>query len=135
MSTWEDDLVTRVTAADSIRTLGVEDEVGWVERRKAGRLPAITLQKIAPGRDYNHGGANAQQEPRVQFNIWGTSPAQVERIEAALIALLAAAATVGSTSFGRAFLEGSPDLPPDDLAGGGRAFRRAPDFTLWHEPA
>ncbi len=126
----EADLVARIAAMG----LAVGNRVSWVDRPKADALPAITLTRISPGRSYTHDGAIAQKDARVQADVWARSHVEAAQIEAALIAALEPAATVGSTKFGRAFLNGSPDLPTDML-GGVKVFRRAPDFQVWHEPA
>ena len=121
----EADLVTRLAAANTGAA-----SVSWAERPKAGVLPAITVQRIVPGRDYSHQGAIALQTPRIQINVWGRSPAEVEAIEAAVIAELEQAKTVGATHFWFATLNLSPDLPAETLDGGTHVFRRAPDFTI-----
>jgi hypothetical protein len=134
---FEADLVTRTVA---IGLPGITaDQVSWRERRARGILPAVVLHRISPGRDYTHDGANAFEEPRIQFTILGRSPAEVEAIEKVLVPALEAPATVGDTYFGNGFLNASPDLDPQEIEGGtdgaGKVFWRAPDFTLFHQPA
>lgn len=130
---FEADLIARI-AALGLPGVGA-DQVSWIQRRVDMVLPAVTVQRIAPGRDYTHDGANALESPRLQFNVMALTPAEIEAIEAALVAGLEPAATVGGTKFGPGFLHGSPDLDPERLTDGTLVFRRSPDMTLWHEPA
>lgn len=130
----EADLRTRIVQADI-----VGERVSWIDRARAGALPAITLSRVFPGRAYTHDGADALKGTRIQADIWATSPAEAETIETALIAALETppltSVTIGATKFGPSFLNGSPDFQPETIEGGIRVFRRAPDFTIWNEPA
>lgn len=130
---FEADLITRIVAL-GLPGIGA-DQVSWLQRRRDGTFPAITVQRLTPGRDYTMDGANALHSPRLQINIMALSPAEAEAIEDALIPGLEPAATVGGTKFGPGFLNGSPDLEPERLDDAVTVFRRSPDMTLWHEPA
>lgn len=130
---FEADLIARIVA---LGLPGVAaDQVSWIQRRKNKLLPAVTVQRITPGRDYTMDGPNALHAPRLQLNVMAATPAEVEAIETALVAGLEPAATVGGTKFTCGFLNGSPDLDPERIDDATLVFRRSPDMTLWHEPA
>jgi hypothetical protein len=127
----EDDLVARIAQAG----LTCADRVSWTDRNPGEGMPAITLTRIGRTRFYSHDGTAGAGEVRTQVDIFANSPAEAEELEEAVIALIEPPAIVGSTKFGASFLNDSPDLQPETIAGGIRVFRRAPDIQIFYEPA
>lgn len=127
----EADLVTRIVQGN----LSCGERVSWTDRNPGEGMPAIALSRIGRARFYSHEGGAEQGEVRTQIDIFANSPAEAEQLEDAVIALLEPPDTVGSTKFGASFLNTSPDLPPETIAGGVRVFRRAPDIQIFFEPA
>ena len=123
----EADLRTRLLAASAVTGI-VSTRISWATRPQASRLPAITLKKISPGRDYNHSGADDLKDPRVQINCWAASHLQASQLAEAVIATLEPQAEVGTTQFSNSLLDGELDFEPESLEQGSR--RRARP----HEP-
>jgi hypothetical protein len=130
----EADLVARLAGDAAIAAL-LGDRIGWGESGKEDELPRLLILQISAGRDYSHQGATAQAEPRLSFDMRGSSTGEVRRIRAALIARLETQEGTGATSFGPAFLVSSVDMPVETLSGGVRVYRAVDDFTVWHQPA
>lgn len=53
----------------------------------------------------------------------------------AVVAALEPPAVQGSTRFGAGFLQGGPDFPPEEIPGGGFAYRVNMDFFITFSPA
>lgn len=125
----EDDLRARLKAA----LPGTRIE--WIDRPQKQSLPSITLQVISPGRDYHMKGATGLAGSRVQADCWGETYVSAKTVSRALIAAIEPPATHGGTRFSATFLDGSRDLPPEDIDGGTKVYRVTMDFIIWNAPA
>lgn len=131
---WRTDLVSRLDA-DSALSTALGTRIGWFEAsRNWDAYPQLVLQEISPGRDYTHDGPDGLDHPRVQFDIYGATPAQCETVEAALIAELEQAeVTQGGTRFFMARMLSRRSVQPDDLPDQKRVFRLGMDFEFHWE--
>lgn len=131
---WREDLITRLrgdaalAAALGTRIAFFENARSWGET-----YPQLVLQEVTPGREYTHEGPDGLDGPRVQFDIYALSGADIETVEAALLAEMETPGTTGQTRFDIGFLEGRSMLPTDDLANQTRVLRLSMDFTFFHE--
>lgn len=130
----EEDLVARLLANAPLAAL-VGNRITWLDRPQGSGLPAITLQVITPGRSYHFKGPAGYTGARVQADSWGAFYLSAKQASRAFLAAIEPPALFGSTRFGPAFLEGGPDFPPQDIDGGGRAYRVNHDIIIWHRPA
>lgn len=126
-------LVARLTAASALSAL-IGNRVSWFERPRRGGLPAVTLTRVAPGRDYTMDGTSQLEFAWVQFDLWSSNMDQLAALEAVVIAEMETAASVGGVVFEPGFLEGNRSFDPEDLEGGVRVYRAALDFRFYHEP-
>ena len=131
---WRTDLIARLEA-DAGLADALSDRIGWFEAQRGWQaFPQLVLQEISPGREYTHGGPDGLDEPRVQFDIYATDPADLETVEAALLAEMEQdAVTVGGTWFGFARLLLRRTRPPEDLGDQTRVFGLQIDFAFhWY---
>lgn len=133
MSDFEIALRSRLLAHTDVAALVSAN--GFAGDRPEGTpLPAFTLRQIVPGRRYTHDGANDLHMPLFQIDCWGTSYAQAKALRSAVIAAIESPTVFGGFRFGPAFLSGDLDAPVEDLRGGGKAYRRILEFTIyWKE--
>lgn len=133
----EEALVTRLRASAAITALvgtaNGRPAIDWVER--ADVLPSISLQDIAPGREYDMDGAIDLTEPLVQIDCWAVSYGAAKLLARAVIAELEQPATVGGIAFQKGFLAASRAMNPGDLGSGIKVFRQSLDFRLFNTPA
>jgi hypothetical protein len=104
-------------------------------RPQGDPLPSISFKVIDQGRAYHHGAADDLERPRVQFDIWGASPGQVDAVRAALIDELEPGATEGGVSFDHAKLISRIDFDPEEDASGLLVHRTSLDFHIYHAAA
>jgi hypothetical protein len=112
--------------------------ISWGDRPSSTGLPAIVLTKVSPGRAWTHEGADPMVNPRVQVDIYGATFASVGPIAAAVQAEMEREdrATVGGWKFvPPALLENDVWPGPEDLIGGGKAYRVMHDYSFWAQPA
>lgn len=128
----EEDLVARLTGDAGVAAL-VGDAVSWFGRVRTDALPALILQKVSPGREYDHAGPDGLDGPRVQFDCMATTATDAVALSRAVIACMEPAATVGDTKFHTAFLEGEIWIDESEQDGGDALFRLALDFVFYHE--
>lgn len=130
-------LITRLRAdagiAAAVGTYDSRPAVDWIERPNV--LPALTLQEIAPGRDYTHAGAVDLTGPLIQFDCWGNTFGESELLSRAVIAEMEAAATVASVDFDFAFVVSKRATEPEDIGGGVSVHRVSLDFRVHSTPA
>lgn len=107
--------------------------IGWATRPQGSALPAVTLHKIAPGREYHMGGPVGLNGPLVQIDCWGSTYGEAKRLARAVIASLD---RIRGGIFQAAFLEGERDSfePGDGPRESGAAdyFRTSLDARVWH---
>lgn len=130
----EEDLIARLVADAGVSAV-VGEAVSWFARNRIDAYPALILSMISPGRDYDHGGADGLDSPRIQFDCYGTTDEQTVALKRAVIACMEQAATVGDTRFWPAFLETETmfNEGEQETDGGTPLFRIALDFTFHHE--
>lgn len=129
---WRGDLVARLRGDAALAAL-LGTRIAFFEAARSwSAYPQLVLQEITPGREYTHSGADGLDGPRVQFDIYAESGTSIEAVEAALIAEMETAATVGDTAFRPGFLESRNSTLPADLADQRRIQRLSLDFTFYH---
>ncbi|MGZ8286139.1 MAG: hypothetical protein ACXW27_09105 [Allosphingosinicella sp.] len=127
----EIDLRSRLVAAATV----AGERWSWIERPSADGLPAGVLSVVAAPLAYTLKGAQRWQELRVRANLYSASYPALLTFKDETIAAIEAPATQGGTTFSPAFVNADQDMPSETLSGGGRAFRRMIDFSIWHRPA
>jgi len=125
----EEDLLARLGTAAPIAAL-VADRVDWFDRPRA--LPALTLTKVSPGREWTMSGPDGLDEPRVQIDAWALTKAGVGALARAVLAEMEQPRDVGATSFHEASVE-FDRWSTEDVAGVGTVFRIQQDFTFYHQ--
>lgn len=128
------DLMTRLRANAGL-TGFVDQRIRWGLRPRGETLPGLTMQIVAPGRIYHHGGAASLTNPRVRFKCWGRTEAEAGDVAGALTAAIEATGTTGATAFKGAFLESEATLDPETMGDGTDVHCVIRDFTVWHQPA
>lgn len=128
---WRTDLLDRLEA-DTALSAALGERIGWFEAQRGWQaFPQLVLQEISPGREYTHGGPDGLDEPRVQFDIYATDTADIETVEAALLAEMEQdGVTVGDTLFGIGRVDGRRTRQPEDLADQTRVFGLQIDFIF-----
>lgn len=131
---WRGDLVTRLRGDAALAAL-VGTRVAWFEAARSWTAyPQIVLQEISPGREYTHDGPDGLDRPRVQFDIYAETGANIEAVEAALLAEMEEVETeTGNTRFHDGVLEGRRMLDTADLGNQRRVQRLSMDFEFFHE--
>lgn len=126
----------RLLANSTINTL-TGGRVSWGGRPQATALPAIVLTKAAPGQEWTHDGPDALVRPWVQFDIWSSTypsgAAIAEAVQAEMQRL--DRVTVGGWHFdapGELINDQWPG--PEDLVGGGTAYRIIHDYRFYAQP-
>lgn len=130
----EEDLVARLTGDTALAAL-VGSEVCWGDRVRGAPLPAITLLMVSPGTDYDHGGPNGEDEPRIQFDCWAATADEAAAVKRALKACMEPAATVGDTKFEEGFLDAESWIDEGEQDGGEALYRISQDYIFLHSPA
>jgi hypothetical protein len=122
--------------ASTVSTL-VAGRITWGGRPETGKLPAIVLSKVAPGREWTHEGPNPLVNPWVQVDIWGPSDTVTPIAEALQIEMerLDDATAGGWTFKPPAMLVGDQGPAPEDLTGGGQAYRIIHEYRFYAQPA
>lgn len=126
----EEALSARLLADVAMAAL-VRTTVHWLERPAGSALPGVTLQLLSAGRSYDHDGAAGLSGPRVRVDCWGASYGSAKLVARAVIAAIEPPAVSGGIAFSNSFLIGERDLGPEDIPGGGKAFRVSMDFYVW----
>jgi hypothetical protein len=131
---WRGDLVARLLGnADLTDLLG--DRIAFFEAARSwgDTFPQMVLQEISPGREYTHDGHDGLDRPRVQFDIYALNGAEIERVEAALLAEMERFDVVqGGTRFGYGFLEDRDMRSTSETADGTRVQGMSMDFAFFH---
>lgn len=112
--------------------------IEWGSRPQNTALPAIVLTKATPGREWTHDGPDALVSPLIQVDIYAASNAAAATLAAALQAELERSdrVTVGGWKFlPPGLLENDRWPGPEDLPGGGQAYRISQDYRVWAHPA
>lgn len=129
MAAMEQALVDRLQAALSLPA----GQVSWFERQRGEGLPAVTLTKVSPGRDYTHAGHDGLDGPRVQFDCWAGDAAGLLDLRDAVRAEMEAGATVSGVRFTPGQVELESWVGEDKADGGQRLFRAILDILFYHE--
>jgi Protein of unknown function (DUF3168) len=127
------DLRARIENDAAVNAI-VGGAVAWFERKRGDGFPCVILNTIDPGRDYDHEGPDALENPRVQIDSYGRTPAEADALCLAVRAVMEAAATEGETRFWGAFLEGENTFAEGEQDGGGRVYRVSQDYTFFFKP-
>lgn len=128
----EEALVARLAAAPAVAAV-VGSRISFFGRQREDILPALMLTTIDPGREWTHAGPDWLDRAMVQFDCWGSTPAQVVALKTALRDVLEIAATAGGIKFHPAMLTSErwdEEVNPD---GGQRLFRISLDYLFYHE--
>jgi hypothetical protein len=133
----EEDLVARLIAAPPVAALCGE-RWSWFGRQRGDSVPAGSLTKISPGREWTHDGPDQLDRPRVQIDIWAASDLACAAAARAVRDEMEQARIAGSTKFHPAQLSGEGWDEEVDAAqagglGGERLFRIRMDFLFYHE--
>lgn len=135
------DLRTRIRGDYGVASVAGADPqddlpmVNWGDRVRDAPLPAITMLIVSPGRDYDHNGPTGEDEPRVQFDCWGTTAEEAAALADALRTCIEQPATVGGTRFEMGFLDGESWIDEGEQDGGDPLFRITQDYFFLHAPA
>lgn len=125
----EEALVAWLVSAGTL----AEDRVSWFQRVRGDAVPAITLSKISPGRDYTHDGPDELDLPRVQFDAW----AETDELAVALARQIRPLIEGGGISEGNLFhpgeLVGELWAAEGEQDGGAQLYRAMQDFQFYHE--
>ena len=127
------DLRARLESAADVHAI-VGGAVAWFERKRGDAFPCVILNTIDPGRDYDHEGPDALENPRVQIDSYGVTPAQADALCLAVRGVMETAATEGTTQFWGAFLEGENTFAEGEQDGGTRVYRVSQDYTFFFKP-
>lgn len=130
-------LRSRLLANGTIAGL-VATRVDWGLRPSKAGLPAIVLTKAAPGQEWTHDGPDALINPWVQFDCYGATQVSALAVADALQAEMQRLdrVTVGGWHFDPPAVLVSDDGPnPEDMIGGGIAYRIRHDYRFWASPA
>lgn len=128
----EADLIARLLADGRVSDL-LENRINPVSRIEGENLPALTVTKVSPGRDYTFKGPIGQQSTLMQFDAWALTPLQAKNVISAVMSVLEAPAQHGWTDFGMSFLQSERD-GHEDVLGIGTVFRVSADFLIWWKP-
>lgn len=127
----------RLLANSTINSL-TGGRVSWGGRPQAAALPAVVLTKAAPGQEWTHSGTDGLIRPWVQVDIWSATQPSGASIAFAVQAEMERLTdvTVGGWRFKAPGIIVSDQWPgPEDLAGGGTAYRIMHDYRFWAQPA
>jgi hypothetical protein len=130
-------LRSRLLANGTITGL-VATRVDWGLRPANSALPAIVLTKAAPGQDWTFKGPDTLINPWVQFDCYGATQVSALAVADALQAEMQrlTEVTVGGWKFLPPAILVSDDGPnPEDMIGGGVAYRIRHDYQFWVRPA
>jgi len=128
----EEALHDRLIADAAVGPL-IGDRAAWGERIEAESLPALVLNRVTAGRDYDHDGNDGLQTPIIQIDCLGSSYIAARALACKVIDAVEPAATEGGIEFGQSFLQADRDMDPVDLPGGERAFRVSLDFLIFYK--
>ncbi|HEX8555777.1 MAG TPA: DUF3168 domain-containing protein [Sphingomonas sp.] len=123
-------LLTRLTGNAPIAAI-VNDRVDWFDRPTT--LPALTLTKVSPGREWTMDGPDGLDEPRIQIDAWATRKDTVGALAAAVLAEMEQERVAGDWRFHPASVE-FERWSVEDVAGVGPVFRIQQDFAFYHQP-
>lgn len=123
------DLKARIEGNAGVSAI-VGGAVSWFEKKRTDPYPCVILSTIDPGRDWHHGGPSGLDEPRVQIDCYGTTPAQADSLALAVRAAMEAPGTIGGTKFGPGFLESEVTQTEGEQDGGQRLYRVSQDYTF-----
>lgn len=127
-----ENLVARLTADAGVAAL-VADRVAWFGKARGDGYPCVIISEIDPGRDYTHGGPDGLDGPRLQIDCYGRTDVEAVTLGRAVLACMEAPATIGSTKFYGAFLEGRQTIDDGEMMGGETLMRVSLDLTFYHE--
>lgn len=128
---------SRLKANTTITGL-VSTRIDWGDRPSVTGLPAIVLTKVGAGRAWTHAGPDPMVNPRVQIDIFGATVAAISPVVTAIQAEMERLdrATFGGWQFlPPALIENDIWAGPEDLIGGGKAYRVTQDYSFWARPA
>ena len=127
----------RLLADSTVNSL-TGGRVSWGGRPQSAALPAVVLTKAAPGQDWTHSGTDGLVRPWVQIDIWSATQPSGADIAAAIQAEMERldATTVGGWTFeAPGQIVGDQWPGPEDLVGGGTAYRIIQDYRFWARAA
>lgn len=112
--------------------------IEWGQAPQGAPLPYLVLTKATPGREWTHDGPDALVSPLIQIDVYAASNPNAASLAGALQAEMERldAVTAGGWKFlPPGFLENDRWPGPEDLPGGGKAFRISQDYRVWARPA
>jgi len=113
--------------------------ISWVTRPNIQDLPAITLRLVSLVEVLEQRGRSLLEPARVQFDLFGNTVTEIDKMTTALRGLLTPSKTAfapvefGSTIFERFYMDSSRDLPVEDLKGGARVYHASIDFMVYYK--
>lgn len=117
----EEALVAWLLATAPLALL-VGTRINWQDRPTAA-LPAITAGVADQATEYNHGGRDDLQYPRIQFDVWGASYSSAKKAARELAKTLELGADRPTAIFFDAIEINNSDMPTETLTGGTRVYR------------
>lgn len=111
--------------------------IEWGGVSSGSPRPYLRLTKVFPGREWTHDGPNPLVNPRVQIDIIAETGAKAGVLAAVLQAEMERLdeVTVGGWTFvPPALLQIENGPEPEDLNGGGQAYRILHDYSFFAHP-
>ena len=125
----EESLVARLLASETISGL-IIDRIHWVSAPEGEPLPYLVLRIAAGNRQYNHDGPVDLQYPRIQFDSYGETYAEVKALSRAVLSEMEMPHEAEDVEFEDAILVLDQDMPKESLEGGTEVFRVTMDFMV-----
>ena len=128
----EEALITRLAGVSAVADL-VDDRISWFARVRGDGVPALSLGKISPGREWTHDGPSGLDRPRVQIDHWAATETEAVALARAVQAEMEVQADVAGTRFHPAMLDGEGWTDEGEQDGGAPLFRISRDYFFYHE--
>lgn len=125
-------LATRLKAASAVAALAGE-RLFWNVVPQKTAMPYVRMQTVTDLRPQHLAGYDDGRETRVQVDVFAATYAAARALAEAIIAAMAAPATISDVRFGRTRAEGPRDLGED--ATGGFVHRLSLDLIIEHAHA
>lgn len=117
---------------------GLVTKVAWGGLPQKTLLSYLRLTKAGAGRAWTYAGADPSVSPRVQIDIYSEFERDLGPIATALQAEMERSDRVtigGWTFYPPGFIENDVWSGPEDMTGGGQAYRAMHEYTFWAAPA
>lgn len=129
----EEALTKRLLASTALGAW-VGKSIFWGAKPEGKPSPYITMQIAARNRDYTHDGPDDLQYPRIQFDVYGKSKAEVTKISRVLLTEMERPQEVDDIVFEESLLAYESDADAERSEAGTPKFRNTMDFMVPHRP-